>query len=537
MAPTLISLAPFLFMSKSGCIKNDISLHFTPKYRYNEIRVPMNEHTQNIQNYFSVDQALEIILEAINETVSFELAVVLSLEENNTLRVRHAKGPLVSKELEHYRIDLKQRRDIYDILQQGKVQLLDDDPESGEVHLDTYHGVIDLPAGHSCLVAPLKVEDKTLGLLTLDHRACNMFTPEVVRTIETLSRMIAIALDQSLTADRLMNERDALVMERNTLLGQATQEMQGIIGNSPVWQDVLHKVQMVAPTDAPVLISGETGTGKERIARAIHALSARARQPFVAVNCSALTSNLAESELFGHEKGAFTGAISRRRGRFELANKGTLFLDEVGDLPLDIQPKLLRALQEQTFERVGGEISLRADVRIICATNVDLEQAVREGRFREDLYYRLNVFPLHLPPLRERDGDLLLLTDYFLRELEKKYTGKNFVLTEAAVEFLRTYSWPGNVRELQNTLERAAILAGNGVLLPEHLHPNHQTVRQTVASVSAEMLKPLDEVIKEHIVRVLEHTNGRIYGKKGAAKILGLKPTTLQSKMRKLGIR
>ncbi len=492
----------------------------------------------NIHNYFfSTEQALEIILDAINEKVSYELAVVLSLEEDNSLRVRHAQGPLVNNALSNYRISLDRRQDISEILRQGKVLLLDDEPDSDDVHLDTYYDIIDLPAGHSCLVAPLTIENKTLGLLTLDHRSCNMFTADVVQMIETLARPIAIALDQSLTADRLMSERDALIMERNTMLGQSAGELQGVIGNSRPWLDTLQQVQMVAPTDAPVLLTGETGTGKERIARAIHDLSARARQPFIAVNCSALSGNLAESELFGHEKGAFTGAVSRRRGRFELANKGTLFLDEVGDLPLDIQPKLLRILQEQTFERVGGEASLKTDVRIICATNKDLLHAVKQGSFREDLYYRLNVFPLHLPPLRERCDDVILLANFFLKEIEKKLNRESLFLTPEAAVYLNSYSWPGNVRELQNTLERAAILATNSAIMPDHLRGERITQEPLSSPALARELQTLDEVMREHIRKALEYTNGKIYGEDGAAKILGLKPTTLQSRMRKLGIR
>jgi len=293
-------------------------------------------------NFFSSEQALGMILDAIHNVVNYELAVVLSLTDRSTLKVLQAKGPLVNEALKLYTINLRQRSDINRILHQKKVRLLDDDPDSGFVHLDTYHGVIDLPAGHSCLVAPLYVQDKLLGLLTLDHRSCNMFTPEIIRTIESLSHLISIALDQSLAADNFLSERDSLVMERNVILARSAQENLGIIGHSPAWLEVMDKVQLVAPTRTPVLISGETGTGKEQIAKALHSMSDRSGQAFVALNCSALVNSLAESELFGHERGAFTGAHSRRRGRFEMANGGTLFLDEIGDLPLEIQPKLLR---------------------------------------------------------------------------------------------------------------------------------------------------------------------------------------------------
>jgi transcriptional regulator with GAF, ATPase, and Fis domain len=288
------------------------------------------------------------------------------------------------------------------------------------------------------------------------------------------------------------------------------------------------------------MITGETGTGKEQVARAIHALSQRSHRPFVALNCSALSSGLAESELFGHERGAFTGAVAQRKGRFELANTGTLFLDEVGDLPLDIQPKLLRALQQQTFERVGGEKSITADVRIICATNVDLKKAVAEGKFREDLYYRLNVFPIHLPPLRERDDDVLLLTDYFLKTIGTKIKKENLTLTNDAVKFIKENPWLGNVRELQNALERAAILATNGIIDVRHLSDNYKPVKKSQKEIKAEIcdeILPLDETIKKAILSALEKTGGKIYGTDGAAALLKLAPTTLISKMKKLKIK
>lgn len=482
------------------------------------------------------ERTMEIVLEAIEELVDYELAVVLSYDDDKNLKVRRARGPLVTNDLRDYVLSLEKHEDIRDILRSGKVFLFDDDIRNGEVHLDTYEEIIDMPAGHSCLVAPLTIEDTTLGMLTLDHRKCDMFTPQIVKTTATLSKLISLALAQSLAADSLRIEKEALMLERNNLLSEMPNELKNLIGSSKTWLRVLEKIKLTAPSDITVMITGETGTGKEKVARAIHSLSHRSNRPFVALNCTTLTSSLAESELFGHEKGAFTGAVSQRKGRFEIANTGTLFLDEIGDMPLEIQPKLLRALQEGTFERVGGEKQIQGDVRIICATNLDLEKAVREGKFREDLYYRLNVFPLLLPPLRERENDVLLLADYFLGNIAAKRGIKKYILSTEALEFLRENNWKGNVRELQNTLERASILAANNMIDEEHLVPPEHA-KKISASKNRGRTDTLEDMIRKHIISTLEITGGKIYGEGGAAEILGMKPTTLQSKIKKLGIK
>jgi len=250
-----------------------------------------------------------------------------------------------------------------------------------------------------------------------------------------------------------------------------------------------------------------------------------------------LNYNLAESELFGHEKGAFTGAVSARRGRFELADGGILFLDEIGDLPFDIQPKLLRAIQEGTFERLGSEKTIHADVRIICATNVDIETKVKEGKFREDLFYRLNVFPINLPPLRQRKDDIYLLSNYFLQKLSEKFGNKKLVLSNEAVKILSENSWNGNVRELQNTLERAVILSQDGIIKPIHIVFEKSQAKKNNCIEDESSITSLEDEIKKTIERALEITNGKIYGTDGAAALLKLKPTTLQSKMKKLSIK
>lgn len=303
-----------------------------------------------------------------------------------------------------------------------------------------------------------------------------------------------------------------------------------IIGTSPALEAVLEKVQRVAPTASTVLILGETGTGKELIAKAIHNISSRYNHPFVKVNCAAIPLDLLESELFGHERGAFTGAISQKIGRFDLADKGTIFLDEVGDIPLPLQPKLLRVLQEQEFERLGSARTHRVDVRILAATHRNLEQMVESGEFRSDLYYRLNVFPLMLPPLRARPEDIHALVNYFV-DFYSRQIGKVVMhIPEDTMSALRTYSWPGNVRELQNLIQRAVILSCDDVL-PNPLPSNHLETVTVLSRSSA-----LKEVDRALILQTLEASGWMIGGPEGAAAKLGLKRTTLLYKMKKLGI-
>jgi transcriptional regulator with GAF, ATPase, and Fis domain len=338
---------------------------------------------------------------------------------------------------------------------------------------------------------------------------------------------------------RDIEERKKAETERQQLQGltlylqeelRGSQAAEDLIGASQGLRPVMDKVQQVAGTNASVLITGETGTGKEVIARAIHALSSRQDRIMVKLNCAAIPENLVESELFGHEKGAFTGALTRKLGRFELADQGTLFLDEVGELPLDLQVKLLRVLQEGEFERVGGTHTLKVDVRIIAATNRDLVRSVREGSFRADLYYRLNVFPIALPPLRARKEDLPLLIHHFVREYAKKYAKRIDTVPRSVMIALLAYDWPGNVRELQHMLERAVILTrGTDLVLEEDsLVADDQPLPSRVET--------LEEMERAHILKVLEATGWRVAGKAGAAELLGLPPSTLESRMKKLGI-
>jgi transcriptional regulator with GAF, ATPase, and Fis domain len=336
-----------------------------------------------------------------------------------------------------------------------------------------------------------------------------------------------------ITEQVLAEQENARLQAQNVYLQEEiklTHNFEELIGSSTSLKQVLKNVERVAPTNSTVLITGETGTGKELIARAIHNLSLRKDRPLVKVNCAAIPAGLIESELFGHEKGAFTGALTKKMGRFEVADKGTIFLDEIGELPLDLQSKLLRILQEGEFERVGGTLTFKVNVRVIAATNRHLEQLSKSGHYRPDLYYRLNVFPIHLPALRERQDDIPLLAQYFVRKFAANFGKKIDRIPERLWTALQRYPWPGNIRELEHVIERAVILTeGSELAVVDWLSTPSQTG-------DGGTLLTLEELERDHIVRMLEHTNWRVSGEKGAAKILGLNPTTLEARMKKLGI-
>ena len=303
-----------------------------------------------------------------------------------------------------------------------------------------------------------------------------------------------------------------------------------VVGRSHLWKQVLHQVEQVAGSDATVLFLGETGTGKCVLAHHLHSQSARSDRPFVKINCAVLPASLIESELFGHERGAFTGATTAKAGRFELADNGTVFLDEIGDLPLDLQPKLLRVLNDGEFERVGSTKTRKTDVRVIAATNRKLKQALAEGRFREDLYYRLSVFPLELPPLRKRPEDIPLFVWYFLKEFGARHGKQITEVSQKTMAVLRSYSWPGNVRELRNVIERALILSpGSRLMLAPGFEP-------ASTATPAESSVALEDVARAHILQVVEECGWRIRGKGNAAERLGINPSTLRSRMKKMGI-
>ncbi len=331
-----------------------------------------------------------------------------------------------------------------------------------------------------------------------------------------------------------INQLKEKLLSENTMLKEEIKihkSFDEIVGHNESLQRVLKQVEQVANTDATVLIMGETGTGKELIARAIYNNSQRKNKQFVKINCASIPATLIESELFGHEKGAFTGALQKKIGRFELAHNGTLFLDEIGELPVELQPKLLRVLQEGEFERIGSNTTIKVNVRIIAATNRDLLEEVHQGKFRSDLFYRLNVFPIHLPPLRERKNDIPELVKYFVDKSAKKFNKEINSIPMTELKKLTTYNWPGNIRELENIVERAVILSDG-----KEFKVGDWMFAKEKAKVD-DSLRPLEVVEREYIEKVLYHTNWRIRGDYGAASILGLKPTTLESRMLKLGIK
>jgi DNA-binding NtrC family response regulator/streptogramin lyase len=362
-----------------------------------------------------------------------------------------------------------------------------------------------------------------------------------VKNLEKKRKALAERLDEKTKlSDQLQNalsevERLKNRLEAENIYLQDEIKLQHNFGNiitqSEELKKVLLKVEQVSSTDATVLVLGESGTGKELLARAIHNISNRSGRPLVKVNCSALPANLIESELFGHEKGSFTGATSRKNGRFELANGGTIFLDEIGDLPVELQPKILRVLQEGEFERIGNPQTIKVDVRIIAATNRSLIQEIKNGNFREDLYYRLNVFPINIPPLRKRKEDIPVLVNYFVNNFSRKVGKKIETISQSMIDKLIDYNWPGNVRELENIIERAIITnEGNKLTLSEVLPKPVST-----STLEAEFLT-LEESERQHIIKVLEMTSWQVSGEKGAAKILGMKRTTLEARMKKLNI-
>jgi len=386
----------------------------------------------------------------------------------------------------------------------------------------------------SAVCIPLLRGDRALGTLNVASMREAAFTPDDVALLTQIGNELAIAVENALAFRQIEELKDKLTEEKLYLEDEIRTEydFEEIVGDSQSLKRVLRDVETVAPTDSTVLIQGESGTGKELIARAIHNLSGRRQRTFVKVNCAAIPTGLIESELFGHEKGAFTGAISQKIGRFELADKGTLFLDEIGDIPLELQPKLLRVLQEREFERLGSTRTVKVDIRLVTATNRDLSQMIASREFREDLFYRLNVFPITLPPLRERREDIPLLARYFTQKYARRMNRAIETIPGEAMEALTNWNWPGNVRELENLIERAVILTRGAAL---HV-PLAELRNGGEAAATTGTLTTLEEAEREHILRGLRESKWVVGGPAGAAVRLGLKRTTLQSRIQKLGI-
>ncbi len=379
---------------------------------------------------------------------------------------------------------------------------------------------------------PLISHGRPLGTLVVASLQAETFPQKDADLLQHVANQIAIAVENALSYRQVVDRANKLSEEKLYLQDEIRTEynFEEIIGESPALKKVLEQIQTVAPTDSTILILGETGTGKELIARAIHNLSTRRERTLVKVNCAAIPTGLLESELFGHEKGAFTGAIAQRVGRFELAHRGTIFLDEVGDIAIELQPKLLRVLQEQEFERLGSARTIRVDVRLVAATNADLAQKVAQNQFRSDLYYRLNVFPVTVPPLRERREDIPLLVRYFAQKYARRMKRQIDTVPARAMTALTEYHWPGNVRELENFIERAVILSPGA-----DLHVPLSELKPLTGN-STNGAKTLEGIEREHILKILRQTNWIVGGRSGAATQLGMRRSTLQSRMKKLGI-
>jgi len=504
------------------------------------------EINNTIINNLTQEALFTSAYEAIRRVVSFDRAAFLLYRpETRTLKLLSMDS---AGDSEFFRLgkdyDLKETRISAWVLEHQQAVMrgdLEKEQQSPGDHRLISEGI------QSYCVVPLVARGNSIGTFTVWSETKNRYSGADAELLQEVANQVALAIANMKSYEEIAALKARLEEENVYLQEEIRTEhnFEEIVGNSPALLELLRRVNQVAPTDTTVLIHGETGTGKELIARAIHNRSTRKDRPLVKVNCSAISAGLVESELFGHVKGAFTGAFERRIGRFELADGGTLFLDEVGELPLETQVKLLRVLQEREFEPVGSNRSVLVDVRIIAATNRNLEDSISAGKFRSDLYYRLNVFPLEVPPLRERRSDIPQLAMFFLARCARNIGKRMEGISAATTEKLMNYSWPGNVRELQNIIERALILSRDSVLelendlisAPASKTQPDQGTEETQATEPSIAAKTLEEVERAHISAVLQECRGVIEGQNGAAKTLGLHPNTLRHRMEKLGIK
>ena len=497
-----------------------------------------------------VKDQLKLILDLNNQVVSnldfHEFLHVTSSSVRRVMRCEAAAVMLVDTEGKHLRIhalDFPESRGIFtegslvpiegtmpgNAFRTGKPVVVNRlDP--AELPPEMYRKAIGEGLNSFCDV-PLISKNRLLGVLAVARREENAFDEDEVAFLTQVANQVAIGVENALAYSEIADLKDRLAQEKLYLEEEIRGEMdfEGIVGQSSALRHVLQVVETVAPSDSTVLLLGETGTGKELIARAIHDRSRRKQRTFVKLNCAAIPTGLLESELFGHERGAFTGAITQKVGRLELADQGTIFLDEVGDIPIEIQPKLLRALQEREFERLGSTRTKKVDIRLVAATNRDLEKMIESREFRSDLYYRLNVFPIRIPPLRERPEDIPLLVRYFAQKYGRRMEKQIESVPAAAMKKLATWHWPGNIRELENFIERSVILT----------HGSALQVPVSELTNGAKALPPLatrDNSERDEILQVLKAARGRVGGLEGAAARLGLKRTTLISRMKKLEI-
>ncbi len=514
------------------------------------------EQAESVQRQLTAERdRLRLLLEVNNAVVSvLDLRQLLNAVSGSLRRLvphEYASLSLYDRETHRLQIHALDFPVSKGLLQEGLSVAVDKSPtgralttrqtlfitrkEIGEFGSDIARRILAEGLKSACCL-PLICRDRPLGTLVVASMEHEKFPEDDAQLLQHVANQIAIAVENSLAFRREQERANKLSEEKLYLQDEIRSEynFEEIIGESAALKGILEQLQTVAPTDSTILILGETGTGKELIARAIHHMSARRERTLVKVNCAAIPTGLLESELFGHEKGAFTGALTQRAGRFELAHRGTLFLDEVGDIPLELQPKLLRVLQEQEFERLGSSRTIRVDVRLVAATNADLARRVEENLFRSDLYYRLNVFPITIPPLRERREDIPLLVRYFAQKYARRMKKPIETVPAKAMSTRTEYHWPGNVRELENFIERAVILSrATELQLP--LAELRQRSKSLMFASSGG-LGTLEHAEREHIMRVLSETKWIIGGPAGAAVRLGMKRTTLQSKMKKLGI-
>ena len=478
-----------------------------------------------------LEKLLPVILSSIRSIARYERAVLSLLDEDGKNIHRYGDALEWEPHLNHgATVTLEQSLSAHTI-QTREVTFFtaDDLRDMNDPLTKTMH-----EAGiRSVCSVPLIAGNRVWGTLNPSSVLENAFGPPEVEYLQQVGNQIAVALQNAHAYREIAQLKDRLAQEKRYLEYEVRNANQAddIVGSSPALKRVLEYAAIVADTDSTVLITGETGTGKERIARMIHSMSGRKDRNFIKLNCAAIPTGLLESELFGHEKGAFTGAVSQKFGRLELADEGTLLLDEVGEIPLELQPKLLRVLQDQEFERLGGTKTIHVDVRLIAATNRDLVRAVEEKEFRGDLFYRLHVFPLHLPALRERREDIPKLIRHFVEKCAARLHKRIEVIPEEAVQAMMNWSWPGNIRELENFIERSVILSEGNRLTPPVAELREEISRQPAGSDLT-----LRDREREHIIQILRQTRGALSGPSGAAARLGLKRTTLQYKMQRLGI-
>jgi formate hydrogenlyase transcriptional activator len=550
------SKAPDIYTSEEVCflsvVADQIALAFDNALHFDEAQTSQ-------QQLLKKSERVGLLLELTNQVVSnLELRDLLRAVVSSTRRVMGCDGVGITlpdrdnTRLKIYALDYPLKDES---VQEEDLISVDDDVSGtvfrtgklwcGKVQEARRLGMKDSArseVGTVCIL-PLVSRGRVLGTFGVIKYEDNAFTGDI-EFLSQIGNQIAIAVENALAFGQIQDLKDQLSKEKLYLEDEIRTEMNfsQIIGNSSSLRRVLKHVETVAPTDSTVLIYGETGTGKELIARAIHDLSPRRSKPFVKLNCAAIPTGLLESELFGHEKGAFTGAIAQRIGRFEVANGGTIFLDEIGEVPLELQTKLLRVLQEREFERLGSSRTLRTDARLIAATNRDLEVMVSEQKFRSDLFFRLNVFPVHVPPLRDRQGDIPLLVRHFTQQFSRRMKKTMDTIPSAAMDALCRYHWPGNIRELQNVIERAVIISTGPALSIDvsdlKLPKSDRTSEAPALSNSANgtLHNVLEETERQQILKALKQSNWVVAGPNGAAAQLGMKRTTLQQRIHKLGI-